>query len=344
MARAARAPGSTVAAALDPVARVAVDVSLPHLDRPFDYLVPDSLADRVLSGQPGAGALCRTARRRLRPRTRTCLRARGPTRVHRAVGVTRGRAHRRDQPIGPRRRRSLGRQRGRRAPPRRPASPRAGRDPNGEVARHRAPVAPNKADDEVWASYAAADTFLSALRAGQAPRAVWPAMPGPDWPTAVGALVARHARGRSRCGRGRARSPRRRSGRRRASPRLGPGHHVVLAADVGPAERYRRFLALSRGEVAAVVGTRAAAFAPVRDLGLVLIWDDGDDLHAEPRAPYWHARDVLVLRAHLAGRGGRRRRARGHGRGCSVGLDRVGEVAGRASPRPARRRGAGRGG
>jgi primosomal protein N' (replication factor Y) len=50
-----------------------------------------------------------------------------------------------------------------------------------------------------------------------------------------------------------------------------------------------------------VVGTRAAAFAPVADVGLLAIWDDGDDLHAEPRAPYPHARDLLVLRAHLAG-------------------------------------------
>src|SRR6185437_12498385 len=36
-------------------------------------------------------------------------------------------------------------------------------------------------------------------------------------------------------------------------------------------------------------------------LGLVAIWDDGDDLHAEPRAPYPHARDLLLLRAHLEG-------------------------------------------
>jgi primosomal protein N' (replication factor Y) len=49
-----------------------------------------------------------------------------------------------------------------------------------------------------------------------------------------------------------------------------------------------------------VLGTRGAVFAPVRDLGLVVVWDDGDDLHAEPRAPYPHARDVLVHRAHLA--------------------------------------------
>jgi primosomal protein N' (replication factor Y) len=50
-----------------------------------------------------------------------------------------------------------------------------------------------------------------------------------------------------------------------------------------------------------VVGTRAAALAPVAELGLVAVWDDGDDLHAEPRAPYPHARDVLLHRAHLAG-------------------------------------------
>ncbi len=46
-----------------------------------------------------------------------------------------------------------------------------------------------------------------------------------------------------------------------------------------------------------VIGTRAAMFAPVTDLGLVVIWDDGDDLHSEPRAPYPHAREVLLTRA-----------------------------------------------
>jgi primosomal protein N' (replication factor Y) len=44
-------------------------------------------------------------------------------------------------------------------------------------------------------------------------------------------------------------------------------------------------------------------FAPVRDLGLVALWDDGDDVHAEPHAPYPHAREVLALRAHRSGAG-----------------------------------------
>jgi primosomal protein N' (replication factor Y) len=74
---------------------------------------------------------------------------------------------------------------------------------------------------------------------------------------------------------------------------------AVLRADLGPAERYRRFLAARRGSARLVVGTRAAVFAPVADLGLVVVWDDGDDLHAEPRAPYPHTRDVAVLRGHL---------------------------------------------
>ena len=44
-------------------------------------------------------------------------------------------------------------------------------------------------------------------------------------------------------------------------------------------------------------------FAPARDLGLVVLWDDGDDVHAEPHAPYPHPREVLALRAHRAGAG-----------------------------------------
>ena len=53
-----------------------------------------------------------------------------------------------------------------------------------------------------------------------------------------------------------------------------------------------------------MIGNRAAAYAPVPDLGLVALWDDGDDLLAEPRAPYPHTRDVLALRAAGGRRGG----------------------------------------
>jgi primosomal protein N' (replication factor Y) len=83
--------------------------------------------------------------------------------------------------------------------------------------------------------------------------------------------------------------------------RLGAAAVVALTAELGPAERYRRWLAVRRGAVPVVVGTRSAAFAPVPQPGLLAVWDDGDDLHAEPRAPYPHVRDVLLARAHAAG-------------------------------------------
>lgn len=80
---------------------------------------------------------------------------------------------------------------------------------------------------------------------------------------------------------------------------LGASGFVSLTADLGPAARYRAFLAVARGEVSVVIGTRSAAFAPVGNLGLMAVWDDGSDLLSEPRAPYPHARDVLAIRAGI---------------------------------------------
>ena len=156
-----------------------------------------------------------------------------------------------------------------------------------------APPAPGS-----WQRYPAGPGFLDALAGGGTPRAVWTALPGPHWPDEWAAAVAATlASGRGALvvvpdGRTAARVD---AALTRALG--GPGRHVLLTADLGPEERYRRWLAVSRGSVRAVVGTRAAMFAPVRDLGLVGIWDDGDQSHSDDHAPQPHARDVLLLRA-----------------------------------------------
>ncbi|WP_239092632.1 primosomal protein N' [Paractinoplanes abujensis] len=152
-----------------------------------------------------------------------------------------------------------------------------------------------------WGQYVAGPAFLRALADGRNARAVWGALPGEDW----AARIAEAAEATARGGRGvvivvaDARDLERVD--RALGAVLGPGRHVALNAALGPAERYRRFLAASRHQVPVVVGTRAAMWAPVAELGLVVIWDDGDDLHAEPRSPYPHAREVLLTRAQLAG-------------------------------------------
>lgn len=150
-----------------------------------------------------------------------------------------------------------------------------------------------------WQRYveAGGPSFLQALAGGEAPRAVWTALPGPGWPEQVArAVVAALASGRGAVvvlpdGRAAARVD------AALTELLGAGRHVLLTAAVGPEERYARWLAVSRGSIRAVVGTRAAMFAPVRDLGLAAIWDDGDSAHSDDHAPQPHAREVLLQRA-----------------------------------------------
>lgn len=79
--------------------------------------------------------------------------------------------------------------------------------------------------------------------------------------------------------------------------RLPADSFVRLGSDSTPHTRYHGFVKARLGRVPVVIGTRAAAYAPVANLGLVVCWDDGDSSLVERRAPYCHARDVLLLRA-----------------------------------------------
>ncbi|MGJ7418691.1 primosomal protein N' [Streptomyces cinereoruber] len=148
-----------------------------------------------------------------------------------------------------------------------------------------------------WTRYDQGPAFLDSLAGGGAPRAVWNALPGPHWAEEIArAVAATLASGRGAL----VVVPDGRAADRvdtALTTVLGEGRHALLTAEAGPEKRYARWLAVRRGAVRAVVGTRAAMFAPVRDLGLVVVWDDGDGSHSEPHAPQPHAREVLLLRA-----------------------------------------------
>ena len=74
-----------------------------------------------------------------------------------------------------------------------------------------------------------------------------------------------------------------------------------LTAGSGPQARYRSYLRAISGQVDVVVGTRAAAFTPIPDLGLIWLWQDVDTALSDPQSPYWHAREVVALRSHSEG-------------------------------------------
>ncbi|WP_370619598.1 primosomal protein N' [Mumia sp. Pv 4-285] len=286
------------AAAELPIARVVADVSLAHLDRPFDYLVPADLDEAAVPGcrvvvrfagkQVGGFVLERAASTEHTGRLGRISRVLSSEVVLRpdVVRLCREVADRYAGVFADVVRLAV--------PPR---HARAEKKPGPDVAPD--PLGAPTAD--AWASYEGGHGFVDALAAGESPRAVWSALP-PEPPEralaqAVDATL-RSGRGVVVCVPDVADVARADAVFREV---LGPGRHVVLTADLGPSARYAAFLALARGQVRAVVGTRAAAFAPVHDLGLVAVWDDGDDLLAEPRAPYPHAREVLLTRAWDSG-------------------------------------------
>lgn len=84
---------------------------------------------------------------------------------------------------------------------------------------------------------------------------------------------------------------------------LGIDQVARLSAELGPTPRYRSFLRLRFGQAHVAVGTRSAVFAPVGVPKLIVVLDDEDPSHAEPRAPYHHVREVALLRAVHSGAG-----------------------------------------
>ena len=284
-----------------PVARVAVDISLPHLDRPFDYLVPASLDETAVPG-------CRVRVRFAGQLVDGYVLERIETSEHQGKLARLERVTSPEPVLTPEifdlARTVADRYAGTLADVLRLAIP-----PRHATAERDAPPAgtprgpvPKRPEPASWTRYPAGAAFLAGLAEARPVRAAWSALPGPEWPAEIAIAAATTAA----AGRGvvivvpDARDLQRvdTALTEVVEPALG---HVCLTADLGPAERYRRWLAVRRGLVQVVAGTRAAMFAPVAELGLVVLWDDGDDLHAEPRAPYPAAREVLALRAHRTG-------------------------------------------
>lgn len=76
---------------------------------------------------------------------------------------------------------------------------------------------------------------------------------------------------------------------------------IRLDAKQSNPDRYRAFLAALEPTPRIIIGNRSAVYAPAHNLGLIIVWNDGDALHAEPLAPYVHARDAALLRQDLSG-------------------------------------------
>ncbi len=76
---------------------------------------------------------------------------------------------------------------------------------------------------------------------------------------------------------------------------------AVLHSGLSDGERYDAWRRLARGDRRIAVGARSALFAPVRDLGVVVVDEEHDGSYKQSDAPRYHARDLAVVRAHAHG-------------------------------------------
>lgn len=279
------------------VARVAVDTGLPHLDYLFDYAIPEKFDDV----RPGVRVRVRFAGRLCNGYVIECADESSFTGklanlsavVSDEVVIT---------PEQVRLLRAVADHYGgiffdvaRLAVPPRHATT--------EKAEQRNWPAPARSEPRVLPAEPHGERFLDLLSAGGSPRALWQVTPScqSDVPAGVAdAVGATLSSGRGAI----VVVPDERSVERvheQLAERFGTGCVAVLHSELGPAARYRNYLAIVRGEAKIVVGTRPAGFAPVHQLGLVVVVDEGADLLADQLAPYPHARDVAAIRASLDG-------------------------------------------
>jgi primosomal protein N' (replication factor Y) len=75
---------------------------------------------------------------------------------------------------------------------------------------------------------------------------------------------------------------------------------AILHSALSDKERAEQWHRIKRGGARMVVGTRSAVFAPVSDLALMIVDEEQDPSYKQEEMPWYHARDVAVMRAKMA--------------------------------------------
>lgn len=291
---------------MDAIARVVVDSALPHLDREFDYSIPESLHSKVQVGTrvrvPFAGRLVSAVVVALPPHAaegvtpRPLRSAAGfPSFTADAISLARAVAHRYGGSLW-------------------------------DVLRLMAPPRVASLESRVWQGVQAPESAsrLDGVRVeleAETPsyfdhRTVWHAPPAGNrgviparqlLAAAIQAMTGEHqARGSAVIvvPDARALSALEREATslhlKRWTAKAG-GDFAVLDHDDGPSSRYGAYLAAMTGEVRLVFGTRVASLQPVPRLAFMAVWDEGSDALLDAHAPYFHARTVAAMRASETG-------------------------------------------
>ena len=76
---------------------------------------------------------------------------------------------------------------------------------------------------------------------------------------------------------------------------------AILHSGLGSGERHQEWERVRRGEARVVLGPRSALFAPLADLGLVVVDEEQDTAYKQEVVPRYHGRDLALVRGQQAG-------------------------------------------
>ncbi len=87
----------------------------------------------------------------------------------------------------------------------------------------------------------------------------------------------------------------------RFTRRFGAGEVAVLHSGLTASQRHAQWRRCEAGQARVVVGARSCIFAPLTNLGLIVVDEEHDASYKQDQLPRYHARDVAVKRAQLEG-------------------------------------------
>lgn len=76
---------------------------------------------------------------------------------------------------------------------------------------------------------------------------------------------------------------------------------AILHSNLSAGERFDEWRRIRRGDARIVIGTRSAVFAPLENIGILIVDEEHDSSYRQHESPFYHARDVAIMRANFAG-------------------------------------------
>jgi primosomal protein N' (replication factor Y) len=75
---------------------------------------------------------------------------------------------------------------------------------------------------------------------------------------------------------------------------------AIFHSSLQKGERFDEWTRVKNGDARVVIGTRSAVFAPVKNLGLIVVDEEHESSYRQQESPYYNARDVAIVRAQKA--------------------------------------------